>query len=202
MGQRQKIAYNILENLWDNKKITCIYKHTSNKIYNRWPDEYDLGINFLYKRTIPTKELQKTRWINFNVGQLPQYGGNDTAYHAIIEESKEFGSSIYYMSPNPNEADIIESINFSIKPSYTAKELINRSKDDLLLLFIKWIPTIISKNLIWTTTQKINYYPPSNINQQVLLTHEQKKKIRAISDNTLQPVFDVNGTIYTIKKIK
>lgn len=198
-GQRQQIAYSVLENIWDNKQITCLYKHTSSKMYNRWPDSYDLGINFLYPYSIPTEELSKAPWINFHIGQLPEYGGHNTAYHAIINKSNEFGATIHYISSQFDEVSILESTRFMIEPQYTAKDLTRKSKDTLLLLFIKWIPILCSE-IIETEVEKIEYYPPTNIPEKICISDFHKQLIKAITSENREPKIDISGTTYLIKK--
>lgn len=200
-GRRQKLAYDMLEDLWNQKYITELYKHTSSKKYRRYPEKYDLGINFLYPYNIPTEEISKTMWINFHIGHLPEYGGHNTAYHAIINEEKCFGASVHYLNINKFEVDLIETIKFIVEPQNNAGDLIQKAQDQLLLLFLKLIPIVAKGTMLPSETIKINYYEKCNLDYNLKINVQQEKLIRALTYKKY-PTININNVTYFVKKEK
>ncbi len=203
-GRRQRLAYDMLEDLWNRKYITELYKHTSNKRYKRYPDEYDLGINFLYPYDIPSSEIVKTQWINFHIGPLPEYGGHNTAYHAIMDGAECFGASVHYMELSKFEAGLIETTKFMIEPYHNANDLIQKAQDQLILLFLKLAPILVSqqRGLIHGVENiRITYHEQHNLDHNIKMNTEQQKQIRALTHKQ-NPTTNIHDVTYSIKKEK
>jgi methionyl-tRNA formyltransferase len=148
--------------------------------------EYDVGLGFLYTHKIPKEHLTKP-WINFHPGPLPNYRGRNLAYHAILNDEKEFGATIHYMSEEYDKGDIIEVKRFPIEYSDTAGDLVRKSNESLWFLLKKYLGQIVSGNLPPAYKQECgNYYTKYDLPEEVSLNEKQRKLIKAL---TVDPKF-------------
>lgn len=65
--------------------------------------------------------------INMHLAILPDYKGNYTYNHAILNEEKEYGITIHWMSEKVDQGDIIALPRFNISSKDTAYSLYNKS---------------------------------------------------------------------------
>jgi len=174
----------------ESRRALKILQRYSNNIYcidrcekiTEFP-EYDLGIGFLYTYKIPKEQLNKT-WINFHPAVLPNYGGRNLAYHAIMNQAKVFGGTIHYMNEKFDEGNIIECKTFPIKDSDTAGDLVNKSYEVLLELFEKYADPISQNALPDSFKQdKTTYYPKKKIDDFINIRKDQEIKIKAVTVN-------------------
>jgi len=93
---------------------------------------YDIGIGFLYPYKIPQQEVENKLWINFHPGPLPEMGGRNLAYNAIIEGRKQFGATIHIMDKDFDRGKIIETVRFNILQSMVAEDLTRISRNFLI----------------------------------------------------------------------
>lgn len=173
-----------------SRRALKILKRYSNDIYcldrcekiKEFP-EYDLGIGFLYTYTIPKEQLNKA-WINFHPAILPNYGGRNLAYHAIMNKEKVFGGTIHYMNEGLDTGNIIECKTFPIKDSDTAGDLVIKSHEVLLELFEKYADSI-SQNVLPESSEQDNttYYPNQAIDDFINIKKDQETKIKAVTVN-------------------
>lgn len=133
--------------------------------------KYDLGINFLGTRKIPASEVGNgRRWVNFHPAPLPEYGGRNVAYHAIMEGAKEFGATVHYMSPEFDTGDIIECVRFPIRPADTAGDLMTRAKVELVDMFKNWVPKLLQGPVPAVSQEgKTKYYRQQRIDDYIPL---------------------------------
>lgn len=106
---------------------------------------YDLGLNFLGTRKVMSTEINRPHlgWVNFHPAPLPEFGGRNLAYYAIMKNAKEFGATVHYMDEGFDTGDIIEVVRFPIQDSDTAGDLMLRAKNELIELFKKWVPKLL-----------------------------------------------------------
>lgn len=116
-------AFNILKKYTNN----IFFFHNKKGKINEFSVGYDLGISFLYPYLVPKEETHKAVWINFHPAMLPEYGGRNIAYHAIMNQEKKFGGAIHYMDEKYDSCDIIEVEKFEIDKSMTAFDIYKKS---------------------------------------------------------------------------
>lgn len=144
---------------------------------------YDLGLNFLGTRKIPPEELAKTSWINTHPAPLPEYGGRNVAYQAIINGAKEYGATIHYMAETFDTGPIIECYRFPISEEDTAGSIFERSVKCCRYLFEKWVPELL-KGVVPSTPQegKTRYFKKRDIDDHAFyLTESQQRIVRALT---------------------
>jgi len=154
---------------------------TNNRKVSSFP-EYDLGLGFLYTHRILPAELDKpNRWVNFHPGPLPDMRGRNLAYHAILEGRPTFGASIHYMDREFDTGELIECVRFSIEPHHTAGDLVRISHEILVQLFKKHVPALLAGKVPSAPQSGGRYYRKSVINDEVQLTPDQSRYIRAVT---------------------
>ncbi len=167
--------------------------------------EYDLGINYLGSHKISKKDIDKAKYgfVNFHPAPLPEFGGRNLAYHAIMTQAKEFGATIHYMSENYDEGDIIECQRFSMQSWHTAGRLVIMSHRILADLFEKWVPVLLKGRVDATPQTGTTYFKKETINDTVELNPEQELRVRAL---TCLPkhhaVTLVGGNLYKIVPVE
>tara|TARA_Y100001938_G_scaffold147468_1_gene228717 strand:+ start:573 stop:1208 length:636 start_codon:yes stop_codon:yes gene_type:complete len=165
------------------KKMDCdlLVSHTKREKFYDFPDEYDVGLAFMYRNLVPKKELKKAKWINIHPAPLPSYGGRNVAYHAILNKEKSFGASIHYMSEDFDKGDIISTSWFDIPENITANELYDLSCQESLKMVKEFLPKILSGEVFSAEKQiEHRYYDKCEINDFIELNDESKTKIRAL----------------------
>ena len=151
----------------------------------RWDEasllDYDTGISFLYQFKVGVEQLQK-RWINFHPAPLPDFGGRNVAYHAIMNEAETFGGTIHYMSEKIDHGDIIECRRFAIEEEDTAGTLVEKSYKVLSELFCDYAEAVVNGEKIAGNKQPTtNYFKYKSIDEYVKITKDQTKRIRALT---------------------
>ena len=165
------------------KKMDCdlLVSHTKREKFNNFPDEYDIGLAFMYRNLVPKKELKKACWINIHPAPLPNYGGRNVAYHAILNKEKLFGASIHYMSEEFDKGDMISTSQFKIPNHITANELYDLSCKESLKILNNFLPRILSGEKFKGKKQfEHKYYEKCKINDFIELDEELKRKVRAL----------------------
>jgi methionyl-tRNA formyltransferase len=180
------------------ESYSSIINHSFEGRISEFP-KYDIGISFLYTYKIPAEQLSKT-WINFHPAPLPEYGGRNVAYHAIMNGSENFGATMHYMNEEFDRGDIIECQRFPIENTDTAGDLVDKSYKTLLTILRKHAANICSGELPKSFTQDDTvYYKKECINDFVEIDEFTKTKIRSL---TVSPKYyakiNINGKIYSI----
>ncbi len=175
-----------------------VINHSLKQKISKFP-EYDIGISFLYTYKIPAEQLDKT-WINFHPAPLPEYGGRNVAYHAIMNESENFGATMHYMNEEFDRGDIIECQRFAIEKTDTAGDLVHKSYETLLTILRKHARNICDGKLPESFAQdETTYYKKEPINDFVEIDETTKIKIRSL---TVHPNYyakiNIDGKIYNI----
>lgn len=173
------VVMDILNAVYDKTGIYDV-RVDGNPIDN-YPD-YDIGVSFLYTHRIPRAQVETHTWYNFHPGPLPEMRGRNLAYHAIMEDKKEFGATLHYMSAEYDTGDIIECRRFPITGSDNAGTLVAKSHAALLAMFKEYVPRVISGEQLQATPQGDgHYYRKSPIYSEIQLTDEQQRAIRAVT---------------------
>jgi methionyl-tRNA formyltransferase len=162
-----------------------VYSDTENRPVEKFPD-YDLGLAFLYGHRIPASEFDgRKRWINFHSAPLPEFGGRNIAFHAIMQGATHFGATIHYMDAGLDSGDLIEVRRFPIKPHYTAGDLALRSQRLLLHLFRKHVPALLQRDLPSTPQRGGTYYTRTELPTHIELDKAQQLLLRALTAHPL-----------------
>jgi len=192
-----KIISNYLEAI-GNKLLV---NHLSNKKFNLFPEDYDIGISFMYTWLVPKKELDKTLWINIHPAPLPEYGGRNVAYHAIKNGETEFGSTIHFMTEKFDQGEVISKTSFSIPKNSTAKELHNLVCIDSVNHIINKIPQILQNKIEPYIHKKpliSRYYKQQKINSFIELDNKQKQTFRALYYPPYYPKIKIGNKTFRI----
>lgn len=154
-------------------------------------EHYDIGFNFLGDKRIPAEQIgDGRRWTNWHPAPLPEYGGRNVAYHAIMEGAKEFGATVHYMAESFDTGDIIECIRFPIHAYSTAGSLMKYAKQNLVEMFMNWVPQLLkvaagemSPSMIPTVSQEgtTKYYRQQRIDDYIRLFPDQQRELRALT---------------------
>ena len=190
-------ALGILTEMIGNSTHELFIGNNGEKFYN-FPNEYDLGVGFLYQYLIPAEQLGKATWINFHPGPLPKYGGRNLSYHAIMNGDEKFGATIHYMDEKFDTGPIIEVIEFNIGDK-TAEEIYKISSDKLKILLHKYLPEIIAGEQLESSEQEnITYYKKTSISDFIIVCEDVKKEIRAKTFPPYYPKIKIGEQIFKI----
>ncbi len=172
---------------WLNKiDVEIVGIHNFDVPITTYPDDYDLGVSFLYTHRIPADHVAKYQWINFHPGPLPEMRGRNLAYYAIMNSMKEFGATLHYMDANFDTGPIIEVRRFPILDTYTAGDLVNLAHKELENMFKIYLPRFANRETIPAKAQQYEpipgtYYRKNKIEDLVTLQPSQEKRVRALT---------------------
>lgn len=170
---------------------------------NGLDSSYQLGISYLYTNKIPKLELDKAPWINFHPGPLPEMGGRNLAYHAIMEQKQYFGATIHYMNEDFDKGPIIECERFPIKAEYNAGDLVRISHDILDNLLRKYLPKFLRGEFVSAQpNENGHYYEKMPIQDEIWLDGQDHKRIRALECSPHHPYIMINGQKYKIERVE
>lgn len=146
------------------------------------PDDYDLGISFLYNKRVPAEHVKNHTWINFHPAPLPGYGGRNVAYHAIMNAERFFGATVHYMDENFDTGDIIAVNYFPIEESDTAGSISVKARYECFNLFRIYVPIFLAGDHPTGIKQEnARYYKKEPIDDRIVLTTRQEREVRAIT---------------------
>ena len=193
-NEYSKIAINII-NKFD---YNIIIKHLDKSKFSKYPENYDLGISFLYSFLVPEKEINKAKWINFHPAILPDYGGRNIAYHTIMNEESEAGGTIHYMDKTFDTGEIIDVKKFNIN-NMTAYEVYNKSYEVLIKLLKEYFPKLIKGKKVNSYKQrKTMYYKKMKINDFIEVSEINKKKILALTYPPHYPKIKIGNKVFNV----
>ncbi len=86
--------------------------------------------------------LVDDRAVNLHLAKLPEYKGNFTYNHAILNGEKTYGITFHWMSASVDQGDCIFTKEFPISEEDTAYSLYLKSIDEGVLLFGQFIDFI------------------------------------------------------------
>jgi methionyl-tRNA formyltransferase len=165
-----------------------------------FPKDYSLGISFFYNHLIPADQLTPAHtWINFHPAPLPDYRGRNVAYHAIMNEEKEFGATLHYVDETFDTGDIIAKYTFPIDKGDTAGDIAAKARWACLELFKQHIPRFLRGEKPMGFRQLGGtYYKKMPIQDEIVLTQEQQRQVRAITAMPYHAHTTINGRKYNI----
>lgn len=165
-----------------------------------FPDDYDLGVSFLYTTKIPVEQIDAHPWINFHPGPLPEMRGRNLAYHAIMNGAEEFGATLHFMDYGFDTGPIIEVCRFPILNIYTAGDLVKKAHKLLVDMFYAYIPRFAAGEEVPSTPQKGGtYYSKQKIDDEIRLLPAQELNVRAVTvPGRFNARVVVGGTTYRL----
>lgn len=165
-------------NAWLNQVDCKVFEYMG-----EFPDDYDLGVSFLYTNKIPREQIDAHPWINFHPGPLPKMRGRNLAYHAIMNGAKEFGATLHFMDYGFDTGPIIEVRRFQILDTYTAGDLVSIAHRLLADMFYEYIPRFAAGEKVPATPQIDGgaYYFKQKIDDEINLLQAQERKVRALT---------------------
>lgn len=178
-------------------KISWIY-HFRDR-FTDFPDQYDFGISFLYTYKIPKKEINKATWINFHPGPLPEYGGRNIIYHAIMNGETQFGVTVHEMTENFDDGPIIYKEMFDIY-GLTAGEVNMLTRLTASRMAINHAVNIISNHYYTEPNNGLQYFHKEKIDDHIKLLPSQKKEILAKYCPPHYPKITVGDKKFIIKE--
>lgn len=185
----------LIRNAGENDIVYALPNHMG----VQFPREYDFGISYFYNKLVPASEIANHFWINFHPAPLPEYGGRNVAYHAIMNGEKFFGATIHYMDGTFDTGDIIEVARFPILESHTAGDIAQMARDLCFELFKKYIPLFLAEQKpVGIKQRQTRYYKKQPISDTIVLTPAQKRMIRAVTAGTHVARANIGGRGYVI----
>ncbi|MDC0492098.1 formyltransferase family protein [Candidatus Pseudothioglobus singularis] len=184
------------------RQMTCevVFVHNDNQKYKKWEKDYDLGISFLYAFKVPDGEISCKQWINFHPAPLPGYGGRNLAYHAIMNDERQYGGTIHYMESSFDTGPIIAVNFFKIEEGDVAGDIFLRSCNVLIQMFDFYVPLLIrNEQPLESNIQKnTTYYKDMKIDDFITVSYSVKKEIRAKMFLPYTPKINIGGKVYKI----
>jgi methionyl-tRNA formyltransferase len=194
-----------IEALSEVKKMECRVSasHLNKNKFKGFPNLYDLGISLGYLHKVPVEELKKAPWINFHPAPLPEYGGRNVAYHAILNKESNFGATIHYMNEEFDGGDIIEVRKFKFSLGVTAEELYNLACETSLDLLKEYIPKVLNGEGLTSVKQNNStYYKKEPIDDFINIKDETKRMITALYCPPYYPKIKIGVKTFVIKEEK
>jgi methionyl-tRNA formyltransferase len=109
--------------------------------------EIDILYSVQYHEILKESIISKARQIavNLHMAPLPEYRGSNQFSYAIIEDKKEFGTTIHQMDDRIDHGDILFQQRFSIPENCWVNHLYKLTYDASLELFKNTLPNIINE---------------------------------------------------------
>lgn len=110
--------------------------------------EVDFIISIQYHRILKKKHIDKARVlaINLHMASLPEYRGCNQFSFAILDQAKEFGTTIHRLEVGIDSGAIIAEKRFPISSGIFVKELYNVTEKASIELFKENIENILKGN--------------------------------------------------------
>lgn len=99
--------------------------------------EYDILISVQYDRILNQKHLDAAKEINVNLhmAPLPEYRGCNQFSFAILDQKREFGTSLHLMTPEADAGDLLFESRFKMGHEEWVQDLFTRTVEESKLLF-------------------------------------------------------------------
>ena len=110
--------------------------------------DVDLLISVQYHEILRARHIEKARdlAVNLHMAPLPEYRGCNQFSFAIIDQVKEFGTTLHQLDKTVDGGPILFEKRFSVPPECFVKQLYQRTFDASVVLFEESIAHIISGN--------------------------------------------------------
>ena len=107
-------------------------------------DGFDVGLAYLYPNMMPKEVLDKVPILNFHTAPLPDYKGFGGVNFAILDELKEWGVSVHWMTPELDSGPIVAVHRFPINPeTETALSLDILAQNKLFELYMDTVHRLL-----------------------------------------------------------
>jgi methionyl-tRNA formyltransferase len=166
----------------------------------------DILYSVQYHHILKQEHISKARQIalNLHMAPLPEYRGSNQFSFAILEDKKEFGTTIHCIDPRIDHGDILFEERFPIPANCWIHELYDLTEAASLSLFKETLPDILTGEYILTPQQTLEskrgtslHYrrEMSNIKQIDLSWDKEKidRHIRATSMPGFEPPYTIIG---------
>lgn len=110
--------------------------------------EIDFILSIQYGQILAQQEIEKAKImaVNLHMAPLPDYRGCNQFSFAIIEEAKEFGTTLHQLEPKTDAGAIIFEKRFNILPNEFVTDLYDRTVEASIRLFKEKIKDILEGN--------------------------------------------------------
>lgn len=143
----------------------------------------DLVISYLYWRRIkmPLIKLASRGCINFHPAPLPDYKSRAGYNTAIWEEKTHFGVAVHFIDSEEFDAGpIIKVLRFPFEPDEQVITLIEKTQENLLVLFKKTIKLFKTKQQIKTTENRGGLYLTARQLEGLKVIHPRRDSLEDI----------------------
>ncbi len=168
----------------------------------------DYIISYLSEWTLPEYITRKAEVaaIRFHPAS-PDYPGVGPGSFALYENAREYGVTCHYLAAPSNTGEIIAVRRFPVLPNDDAASLLTRTDDFLLTLFHEITGALLLGKPLPTTTEQWSRKPFTQNELNELRTisagmprEEIEKRIRATSRPGSQPMVEISGHIFELKR--
>ena len=167
----------------------------------------DIIYSVQYHKILLKEQIEKARQVavNLHMAPLPEYRGSNQFTNAIIDQKKEFGTTIHIMDPKIDNGDIIYQKRFAIPENCWVNQLYQMTYEASLGLFCQTLPLLLKGDYVQIPQQSmveqygtsLHYRKEINDIKQIDLnwdTEKIERYIRATSMPGFAPPFClVNG---------
>jgi methionyl-tRNA formyltransferase len=111
--------------------------------------------------------------VNMHTAPLPEYRGRFSCSMALLNNDKEFGTTLHIMEKDADCGAIIASKHFAIGNDDTARSLYDKSNALSAELLVEWLPKILNGNLV--------------VEEQAALAARTGRPVRSYDRKALEP---------------
>ena len=173
-------------------------------------EQIDLLLSVQYHEILAAKTLQLAQKaaINLHMAPLPDYRGCNQFSFAIIDQAKEFGTTLHLMTPGIDDGHIIAEKRWPLADDITVSDLYNKTLQESIELFERSLETIVTGDLNPVPQEHYNKIRPSHFHLRNEITALKEinlawsdEKIDRYVRATYFPPFDPPYAIKNGKKI-
>lgn len=121
-----------------------------------------LSVQYHEILTAQTLDLAQKAAINLHMAPLPDYRGCNQFSFAIIDEAKEFGTTLHLMTPGIDDGHIIAEKRWPLDSETTVSDLYKKTLQESIELFENSLESIIANDLNLTPQKHYAQFRPSN----------------------------------------
>ncbi len=109
----------------------------------------DLLLSVQYHEILRAEHLAKARRaVNLHMAPLPQYRGCNQFSFAIVNQEKEFGTTLHEMDEKVDHGRVLFQSRFPISKQIFVKELYEKTAKESLQLFREALPALLSSQVL------------------------------------------------------
>ena len=178
------------------------------ELLNLEPVDYLISVQ--YHQILKQKHIDcaKKLAINLHMAPIPEYRGCNQFSFAIIEQAKEFGTTLHVMETGIDSGDILFESRFPITEKENVSSLHLKTTQESIILFEKSIAAILRGNYQrkpqsdFQNIRKFGFHLRSEVNdiKQIIMTWDDEKIDRYIRA-TYFPPFPPPFTVINGQKI-